>query len=98
MPDKLPNPLARAANNFRRRDLRTVEPDPISTAQALGMKPPSLTTAEREGIAAEATLAKNRMATFEAQHERYLQEKRDFETKRDEAIWAGVLARRVAAL
>jgi hypothetical protein len=94
--NKLPNPLARAANNFQRRDLRVVEPDPISTAEAIGLKAPPLTPPERAGIAAEAALARNRMATFAAQHDRYMTEKRDFEQKRDAQIWAAVLARRVA--
>jgi hypothetical protein len=97
MANKLPNPFARTANNFQRQDLRTVEPDKISTAEAIGLKAPPLTEPELEGLKAQARLSSDRLARFAAAHERYLQEKRDFEMKRDEQIWAGVLARRLAA-
>jgi hypothetical protein len=96
MPDKLKNAIDRAANNFQRKDVRAVEPTPISTAEAMGLRPPALTQPEREGLAAEATLAHNKLEHFAAAQEKYLAEKAAYETERDRQIWAAVQARRVA--
>ena len=90
--------LEQAANNFRRGDVRSIEPELPSKAAAMGIPEPPLTREQRAGHAAEATLAKQKWQQKIAAHENYLAEKAKYEKERDEAIWARVQARRSASL
>jgi hypothetical protein len=85
-------------NNFQRRDVRQVEPQLPSKAEAYGIGPPALSQEQRAGAAAEGALAASRFQAKAATHENYLREKAEYEKARDDLIWKRVQARRSAAV
>ena len=85
-------------NNFRRADVRNVEPELPSKAEAMGLAEPPLTPEQRAGARVEATLVNKRWLQKIKAHEAYLAEKAKYEQERDAAIWEKVLERRAASL
>jgi hypothetical protein len=89
---------AAVANNFKSSAVRDVEKQQPSKADVLGLGPPAVSTEQKAGLKAEATLAGNRLQSKLAAQERYRKEQADFAKARDDAIWQQIRERQRAAI
>jgi hypothetical protein len=69
-----------------------------SKAQAIGLKPPSLTPEQIAGQRVESLIVSQQTAEKVKALEKFKAEKAAFEKARDDALWAKIDARRRAAI
>jgi hypothetical protein len=85
-------------SSFPRRGKAPPAPQEQSTADALGVKPPALSRAQRAGFAVAAAVEQQRYEAGVAAYERMQAQKRAFEDRRDAEVLRRVAARQAAAI
>jgi hypothetical protein len=95
MTNKLTSALGRAANNFQRGDVRQVEQQEISVADAMGLREP-ISAEMKAGVKAIGTAEGIKFNGRIATYERWKSEKAAYEKQRDDELWRKIQARRVA--
>jgi hypothetical protein len=88
----MPNKVTNAINHFTSKGTHPTPAAEPSVAEALGLNAPAPSQEQLAGIRLEAALARKRTAALEAQ-EKFLQERRDYQQKKEDALWKQILAR-----
>jgi hypothetical protein len=90
------NKVTQAVNNFQSKAIRPTPAYEPSKAEAMGLNPPALTDAQLSGYAVLGALAASRTEAQAAAHAKYVKERAEYEAAKDAALYAKILARRIA--